>query len=355
MTAGPHLDAFPERNLREWDDSDRDAPSTSTESPGAPEESRTTPEGLVADRVDPPRPAEPDRTTPQYVRPARAASRAELGAFLRSRRERITPDQVGLPVGRRRRTPGLRREEVAQLSGVGVTWYTWLEQGRPINVSAQVISGIARTLRLDGVEVEHVKRLACVPSTATLRAEDEVDADTQALLDDFATLPAVVLNGRYDVLAFNELFARVFPALAATPRVRRNMIWELFTRPECCNPFHEWTRECQGVVGVLRGTYARNVGDPVWTAFIDELIEASPEFAKAWAAHPISLTRTRVKLFRNLDVGVLRVRAISSELTAFPGQRLNAYVPQDQESRATLARLAAPDFVPSPPHAHPGL
>lgn len=238
---------------------------------------------------------------------------------------------------------------------MGVTWYTWLEQGRPINVSAQVISGIARTLRLDGVEVEHVKRLACVPSTATLRAEDEVDADTQALLDDFATLPAVVLNGRYDVLAFNELFARVFPALAATPRVRRNMIWELFTRPECCNPFHEWTRECQGVVGVLRGTYARNVGDPVWTAFIDELIEASPEFAKAWAAHPISLTRTRVKLFRNLDVGVLRVRAISSELTAFPGQRLNAYVPQDQESRATLARLAAPDFVPSPPHAHPGL
>ncbi|MFE5331732.1 helix-turn-helix transcriptional regulator [Embleya sp. NPDC056575] len=297
--------------------------------------------------------ADAGRAAPEYVRPERAASRAELGAFLRSRRERISPEQVGLPAGRRRRTPGLRREEVAQLSGVGVTWYTWLEQGRPINVSAQVIGGIARTLRLDGVEYEHVKRLACVPGLATLRAEDEVDSDTQTVLDDFATLPAAVLNGRYDVLAYNALYARMFPSLVAAPRQRRNVIWELFTRPACCNPFHEWREECAGVVGVLRGSYARNVGDPLWTAFVDELIAASPEFATTWAAHPVSLTRTRTKFFRHRDVGVLHVRGMPTDLATSPGQRLSVYVPQDEPTRERLARLAAPDFVPSPPHEHP--
>ncbi|MFI6588119.1 helix-turn-helix transcriptional regulator [Embleya sp. NPDC050493] len=350
MTGSPRTDAVPDTVPHSGPDAVSHGVSDGL--PDRGDRGGITAEPGSAARAHPP---DSERATPQYVRPARAASRAELGAFLRSRRERITPDQVGIPVGRRRRTPGLRREEVAQLSGVGVTWYTWLEQGRPINVSAQVIAGIARTLRLDAVESEHVKRLACVPSTATLRAENAVDADTRVLLDDFATLPAVVMNERYDVLAYNELYARVFPAMVACPRGRRNMIWELFTRPECCNPFHEWLQECQGVVGVLRGTYARNIGDPVWTAFIDELVEASPEFAKAWAAHPISLTRTRVKFFRHLDVGVLHVRGIPTDLVASPGQRLNVFVPQDEETRERLTRLAAPDFVPSAPHVHAGM
>src|SRR6266513_6066395 len=93
--------------------------------------------------------------------------RAELAAFLRARRERITPEQAGLPPGTRRRTPGLRREEVAQLSGVGVTWYTWLEQGRQINASAQVLEAVARTLRLDPAEREHLFRLADLPDAAS--------------------------------------------------------------------------------------------------------------------------------------------------------------------------------------------
>ena len=92
--------------------------------------------------------------------------RAEMAAFLRSRRERITPEQVGLPPGPRRRTPGLRREEVAQLAGVGVTWYTWLEQGRPINASAQVLGAVAKTLRLDPTERQHLYRLADVADAA---------------------------------------------------------------------------------------------------------------------------------------------------------------------------------------------
>ena len=98
---------------------------------------------------------------------ASTARRTELAAFLRSRRERIQPEDVGLPVGARRRTAGLRREELAQLAGVGVTWYTWLEQGRPINASVQVLDAIATTLRLDAVERAHLFRLADLPGAAT--------------------------------------------------------------------------------------------------------------------------------------------------------------------------------------------
>jgi transcriptional regulator with XRE-family HTH domain len=311
-------------------------------------DSATETQADIAARTTGPTPA----GHPEYVMPTRAAARAELGAFLRSRRERITPEQVGLPVGRRRRTPGLRREELAQLSGVGVTWYTWLEQGRPINVSSQVISGIARTLRLDPVEIDHIKRLAGVPNQATLRADDVVEDDVKAMLDDFATVPAAIMNGRYDVLAFNTVFGRLFPALVAEPCGRRNLIWELFTRPACCNSFHEWKAETPRVVGALRATYARNVGDPLWAAFIDELLEASPEFSTAWAAHPISFFRPPVKVFRHADVGLLHVRAMRADLVGTAGQRLNVCIPQNDDTRERLSRLAAPDFVGSPLHDH---
>src|SRR5215469_14528605 len=117
------------------------------------------------------------------------ARRAELGSFLRSRRERITPEDVGLAPGTRRRTSGLRREEVAILAGVGVTWYTWLEQGRPINASTQVLDAVARTLRLDHAEREHLYRLADVPEvTAAAQEAAQLAPEIQAVLDGLATL-----------------------------------------------------------------------------------------------------------------------------------------------------------------------
>ncbi|MEV4325694.1 helix-turn-helix transcriptional regulator, partial [Microbispora rosea] len=113
----------------------------------------------------------------------RNTRREELAAFLRSRRERIRPEDVGLPPGLRRRTPGLRREEVAQLAGVGVTWYTWLEQGRPINASVQVLDAIARTLRLDAAEREHLYRLADLPEIADPAGDGEgLDAEVHTIL-----------------------------------------------------------------------------------------------------------------------------------------------------------------------------
>ncbi|HEX4224500.1 MAG TPA: helix-turn-helix domain-containing protein [Pseudonocardiaceae bacterium] len=141
---------------------------------------------------------------------ASAARRRELAAFLRSRRERITPADVGMPPGLRRRTPGLRREEVAQLAGVGVTWYTWLEQGRKINASVQVLDSVARTLLLDSAERSHLHRLAGVPEVGPADGEQILEPEIQQILDGIA-VPAAVWNTRYDVLAWNNPYALMWP------------------------------------------------------------------------------------------------------------------------------------------------
>src|SRR3954453_17313190 len=139
-----------------------------------------------------------------------ASRRTELADFLRSRRERVMPEGVGLPAGGRRRTPGLRREEVALLAGVGVTWYTWLEQGRRINASEQVIESIARSLKLNVAERDHLFRLAEItpagkPSSRCLPSE------VQDILDALDPLPANATNSRFDLLAWNVAYAALFP------------------------------------------------------------------------------------------------------------------------------------------------
>src|SRR5262249_49931479 len=149
---------------------------------------------------------------------------------------------LGLPPGFRRRTPGLRREEVAQLAGVGVTWYTWLEQGRSINASVQVLDAIARTLRLDRAEREHLYRLAAVRAVTEAKGEC-LEPEVQAILDGLAPLPAVVYNGRYDVLAWNATYAGLFPGLTSARGPERNVLWQMFTMPDCCAAMPDKTAE----------------------------------------------------------------------------------------------------------------
>src|SRR5690349_24307024 len=131
-----------------------------------------------------------------------AVRRRELASFLRSRRERISPEQVGLPAGGRRRTPGLRREEVAQLAGVGVTWYTWLEQGRDINASEQVLQAIARTLRLDPHEHTHLFRLAGAPEPEREKDCLVITPSLALMLEKLEPYPVTIRNARYDLLAY---------------------------------------------------------------------------------------------------------------------------------------------------------
>jgi transcriptional regulator with XRE-family HTH domain len=272
-----------------------------------------------------------------------AEHRTELAGFLRTRRERISPEDVGLPPGHRRRTAGLRREEVAQLAGVGVTWYTWLEQGRPINASTQVLDAIARTLRLDAIERAHLFRLADVPGTDPLDPCDEcpLPAEVQHVLDAFTGVPAGVVNERFDLLAWNGMYATVFPRVTSAPVAERNTLLAALVGPPCCNTFGDPEVMCEVMIGHLRANYGKHVGDPAWTHFIRRLEAASPAFAKAWAGHDVAAPASYVKGFRHPAVGMIHVTSTSFAVHAVPGARMVVYTPSDEASRLALAELAA--------------
>jgi transcriptional regulator with XRE-family HTH domain len=272
-----------------------------------------------------------------------SARRTELAAFLRSRRERVSPEDVGLPPGTRRRTAGLRREELAQLAGVGVTWYTWLEQGRPINVSVQVLDAIARTLRLDTVERSHLFRLAEVPGVNPPGACDRPLPDTvQHVLDAIAT-PACVVTDRYDLLAWNDMYAEVFPRVTSAPADDRNTLLHLFTGPSCCTPVADHDAYCVSMVATLRAAYARHVGDPAWTHFIRRMEAESPIFAAAWAAHDVAQPSNHWKVLRHPGVGQFTVATTGFGVESVPGARMTVYTAADEPSSEALRRLAAGD------------
>ncbi|TDD88681.1 XRE family transcriptional regulator [Actinomadura darangshiensis] len=278
--------------------------------------------------------------------------RTELAAFLRSRRGRITPEDVGMPPGPRRRTPGLRREEVAQLAGVGVTWYTWLEQGRPINASTQVLDAVARTLRLDTAEREHLYRLADVPDAAAGEEAGSLPEDVQMILDALVPIPASVANARSDILAWNSAYAAIFPQVETARPCERNSMWMAFTLPPCCNPIVNLEEVAAGQVAVFRHRYSRHLDEPGWKDLVRRLQAASPEFARLWASHDVALPGESVKVFRHRAVGEIRTRATNMDLTASPGARLVACAATDQGSRDRIAWLLANPEAAAPEHRH---
>jgi len=272
---------------------------------------------------------------------ATAARRTELAAFLRARRERISPEDVGLPPGTRRRTAGLRREELAQLAGVGVTWYTWLEQGRPINASVQVLDAIATTLRLDPVERAHLFRLADLPGAATAAdcADCPLPPEVQQVLDAIR-FPACVLTERFDLIAWNDVYAALFPGMCEAPPGERNTLLVNLTAPSCCSPLEDQASHCLALVGQLRAAYGRHVGDPAWTRFIRRLEAVSPAFARAWASHEVAQPARYTKRFRHPAAGRIIATSNSFAVAAVAGARLVVYTPDDEASAAALARLA---------------
>jgi hypothetical protein len=274
--------------------------------------------------------------------------RAELAAFLRTRRERITPEQAGLPPGTRRRTPGLRREEVAQLSGVGVTWYTWLEQGRPINASTQVLGAIARTLLLDQAEREHLFRLADLPDAATVAgaattACEQVLPEVQEILDTLAPMPACVLNERFDLLAWNAPYAALWPRMVGSPPGKRNTLWHTFTTPNCCNSYVNRAEQVPMLVAQLRGAYGRHVGEPAWTGFVRRLAAVSPEFARLWDEHEVASPGSYLKIFRHPAHPQLILTTTSLGVQTVPGTRIVVYRPADEVTRVAVGKLLTGD------------
>ncbi|MFD0279406.1 helix-turn-helix transcriptional regulator [Kitasatospora sp. NPDC127111] len=268
--------------------------------------------------------------------------RTELASYLKACRARVTPEEVGLPPGLRRRTPGLRREEVAQLAGVGVTWYTWLEQGRPINASEQVLLAVARALRLDPTEREHLFRLAGVSASPLAQdAPPVLEPSTQVILDALLPLPAAVSNTRFDVLMYNRGYEALFGTnQSLTPSGTFNSIWcTLFSDP-CCNPFLNRDEALPRMVAVLRSAYGKHVGEPAWEEHVRQLSSRSELFRELWDRQEVAPPATWLRVFRHPEVGVLRLNASYLTMPGVPETYIVVYLPEGPEDRARIERLA---------------
>ncbi|MFJ5223531.1 helix-turn-helix transcriptional regulator [Streptomyces sp. NPDC088400] len=269
--------------------------------------------------------------------------RHELAAFLRSRRERITPEQVGLARGARRRTPGLRREEVAQLSAVGVTWYTWLEQARSIQVSAQVLDALARALLLDRSERAHLFALAAATDPAPGTPCPTITPALRAMLERLEPFPACVQNSRYDILAYNRTYGLLMCDMDAIPPEDRNCMLLAFTNQEWGESLGDNRKETIRIMaGKFRSAMAEHLAEPAWKTLLGRLRAASPEFCEIWERHEVvAPVGDRTKRFVNAHVGGLSVEHTNLWLGPSSGPRLVSYVPVDEESRLRLDRLHA--------------
>ncbi|MFC5216919.1 helix-turn-helix transcriptional regulator [Streptomyces coerulescens] len=272
---------------------------------------------------------------------ASAIRRHELAAFLRHRREHITPEQVGLPRGTRRRTPGLRREEVAQLAAVGVTWYTWLEQARDIQVSVQVLDALARTLMLDPSERSHLFQLAGAVDPTPATACPSVTPAMRAVLEQLEPYPACLQNSRYDILAHNRTYGLLLCDLEAVPPEDRNCMILSYTHQDWQSSIVHLEETQRLMAARFRAAMAGHLGEPAWKMLLKRLRTESPAFREVWERHEVVSHRSKRKEFLNHHVGRILVDHTDLWLSPDVGPRMVTYVPADEESRKRLEKLHA--------------
>lgn len=230
-------------------------------------------------------------------------TQAVLGDFLRSRRESLSPLDVGLPAGKRRRTPGLRREEVAALAGVGITWYTWLEQGRSIRVSTSFLDNLSRVLKLDEIERRHLFLLAHQrPPAMTAQTGCQLSPMIRLLLDDLTLRPAYILNLRWDVLGWNAAANALF-GFTERPESERNMLWMLFSDDQLNSKIVDWSAQAPQVLASFRRDFARAPEDDDMANLVAMLSEIAGDFKTLWSQHDVHGRCEGRRIFRTIDDG----------------------------------------------------
>ncbi|MEU9150965.1 helix-turn-helix transcriptional regulator [Streptomyces sp. NPDC048417] len=270
--------------------------------------------------------------------------RAELSEFLRTRRARLRPGDVGLPdFGRHRRVPGLRREELAQLAGVSVAYYTRLEQGNGRNVSAEVLDAIARALRLSDAEHAHLLHLAKGKQhkkRASARPQQVRPALGQ-LLEAMDGVPAYIGGRRSDILAWNGMAAAVFGDWSELPVTERNWARLVFLRPEYRDLFVEWEQKAIDIVCLLRMDAGCFPDDTRLSALVGELSVKSEEFRRLWATHDVKEKSHGVKRLHHPLVGELYLSYESFRMPDDPDQSLVTYHAEPGSASAQALRLLA--------------
>jgi len=264
---------------------------------------------------------------------AGVARRSDLAEFLRARRAAISPEQAGLVPGGRRRTPGLRREEVALLAGVSVSWYTWLEQGRPINVSVEVLDSLSRVLRLDPVEQAYVADLAGHPAPRPDHWDPHPDVPTWAhhLLVALGPAPAYVLGPSWDYLAWNTAQADLFPPLTTLAPRDRNLVWAMFAVPETRDLLVDWENDARQVLSQFRAETTAIRDEPEVAAMIERLRHTSPEFDGWWGRHDVAAFTSRRRRFRHPVHGTLEFEYQQLVVAGAPDLRIVVQLPVDPE------------------------
>jgi transcriptional regulator with XRE-family HTH domain len=271
----------------------------------------------------------------------RTPGRQDLGAFLKSRRARLSPEAVGLPPGLRRRTQGLRREELAQLAGVSVTWYTWLEQGRDIRVSTALLESLARVLRLDGTERAHLFVLARqqMPLPAASQASPLTPA-LQRLLDSLSS-PAFIKTARWDVVAWNGAATRVFGDFAQLPDAERNLLKLMFLSPHYRRITVNWAESAQRILARFRIDHGRAAGDPAFEDLVAELRAKSIEFRSWWPKQDVLGLGEGIKRLRHPTAGVIEFEHTTFVIEGKSDLRMVVHAPLPGASAAAFDRLTA--------------
>lgn len=281
----------------------------------------------------------------RHANPAAEQQRREqLRDFLRTRRARLAPGDVGVVTYGQRRTPGLRREEVAALAGVGVSWYTWLEQGRDIKVSAEVLDAVGRALRLDTAEHAHLFILAGLnPPLGQHDSSSRVSAELRRLVDTWSPRPAILRDRYWNLLAINDGTRAVYGYDDAD----HNCLISFFTNTRYRSMHTEWAATAPSVVAAFRAGAARFPGDPGFAQVVDRLSALSPEFTDLWARHDVAAPRQAVKAVRHPEVGELLFDTTTLAVIDHPDWYLEFYNPRPgTDSEARLTRLMTAQLQP---------
>lgn len=269
-------------------------------------------------------------------------SRKQLGAFLRARRESLDPQRLGLPRSGRRRTPGLRREEVAMLADVGVTWYTWLEQGREVNPSVAVMQAVAEALQCSELETRHLFVLAGLTPLESLNVPqcEGISPGTRRMLDSLLPQPASIQKPNFDIVAWNDAFCRLMGVdFSLIPEDERNCIYLYLTHPgwrsRLANP-----DVLGNFVSYFRAAMAEHRGEPAWENKLARFFAASAEFEALWhQRYEVRGVENQIKTFRHPEFGEFQLQQMYWYSAPRNGSRLLVYLPVDEVGEGVLARL----------------